>query len=446
MSVDKHNPKWQINKRIATVQFPNLLKNKWLFSFWCIFSSLASFATELPNHYIVAFDLAVAGYHNYYSSKTMLETIDKTLTENNFNGNKDYISVVGYTMEYSHPSIDKYVRPYKSGENSIIWHKLGRNTLSGLFNNWPIGEPSLSFMPYGSMQSLAKPYSVIETCLSAQSRKFADKTFLYLITDEVVNGVDDNYRQEWINVSTSEGSNYGMFNAISDSVFGTLQAFNEEFKFLQVKLKKGNEWLHKIPLSTNGQYKIVPYEVVSVERPSIHSITNIPSPLPLQRVRGGFVLKIDSRSLSKKYSIKNIDILSSEGSLLGSAASGELEAFLSSEKITIGDTIRLALTVILNDGLYNGVIISPDNVRYSDGMIVSQTIEIQNEAKVFGVLPLHDAFWWWFPNDIFTAVMVWDLILLIIFIVLICFTAYVVFRRITHYIPNNQVISISKNN
>lgn len=421
--------------------------NKTIFAIFFLLFSLASFAAELPNHYIIAFDRSVEGRRIYYESSNILKIIDKTLSENKFNYNQDYISIVGYTMEYGNPSIDRYVRAYSNSGTPIIWHKLKGNNIFELFPNWPIGEPTLDYYnsPYGSMQSLAKPYSVMETGNNEKSKMLADRTFLYTITDEVVNGVDDNYRQEWKNASTCSGSNFSMFNAISDDVFSTLQTFNEEFKFLQIQLNKDNLKINKIPISADGVYKIIAYEVVSVERPSVYAITNIPSPLPLQRVKGGFLLKFDSHSLLHKYVIKNVSILDSDYRMLGSTDSGKLHVFLPSEKVSVGDTIRLALTVILKDGLYNGVVISPTNARYSDGMLINQVVKIQNEAKILGVLPLTDIFWWWFYDDAALAVVVWDVILLLIFIILVCICAFVIFKRITYYVPKNKVISISKN-
>ncbi len=349
-------------------------------------------------------------------------------------------------MEYGSPSIDRYVRAYTSNDTPIVWYKLERKNISDLFPDWPIGQPTLDYYnsPYGSMQSLAKPYSVIETRSQKSSDALANRTFLYVITDEVVNGTDDNYRQEWINASTCYGANYSMFNNISDDVFSTLQTFNEEFKFLQIQLNRDNSTMGKIPISTDGIYKIVPYEVVSVDRPSVYAITNMPSPLPLQRVKGGFLLKIDTHSLFEKYIIRNLSILTSDGQLLGSSDSGKLELFVPSEKVNVGDVINLSLTVILKDGLYDGVIISPTNTRYQDGMLVNQVVKTQNEAKILGILPLSDSFWWWFPNDIFSAVMIWDLLILLILIFIVGYIFYKCFVKINTYNPANDKIKIRK--
>lgn len=405
-----------------------------------------SIFAELPNHYIIAFDRSIEGRRTYYESDGILEFLDSVLSENHFNRNQDYISIVGYTMEYGHPSVDRYVRAYNSNDVPVIWYKLEGKNISELFPNWPEGQPALDYLssPYGSMQSLAKPYSVIETRSQKSFDALANRTFLFVITDEVVNGTDDNYRQEWINASTCYGANYSMFNNISDGVFSTLQMFNEEFKFLRIQLSRNNSIVGKIPISTDGVYKIVPYEVVSVDRPSVYAITDMPSPLPLQRVKGGFFLKIDTHSLFEKYIIRDISILTSDGQLLGSSDSGKLELFIPSEKVNVGDIISLSLTVILKDGLYDGVIISPANTRYHDGMVVNQVVKIQNEAKILGILPLSDSFWWWFPNDMFSAVMIWDLLILLILIFIVGYIFYRCFVRINTYSPANDKIKINK--
>lgn len=420
--------------------------NKIMLSYVFLLISFPLFATELPNHYIIAFDRSVEGRRTYYESSEILKILDRTLSDNNFNYSQDYISIVGYTMEYGNPTIDRYVRPYSCNDAPIIWYKLDGKNISELFPDWPIGQPTLDYYnsPYGSMQSLAKPYSVIETRNQKSSEALANRTFLYIITDEVVNGTDDNYRQEWINASTCYGANYYMFNDISDDVFGTLQAFNEEFKFLQIQLNRDNSTVGKIPISADGVYKIVPYEVVSVDRPSVYAITDMPSPLPLQRVKGGFLLKIDTHSLFEKYIIRDISILTSGGQLLGSTDCGKLELFIPSEEVDVGDVISLSLTVVLKDGLYDGIIISPTNTRYQDGMVVNQVVKIQNEAKILGILPLSDSFWWWFPNDVFTAVMIWDLLILLILIFIVGYIFYRCFVIINTYSPANDKIKINK--
>lgn len=399
-----------------------------------------------PNHYIIAFDQSIGKYRPDYLSKDILKTLDEILNSNGFDRDSDYVSMVAYTMEMGSPSMERFVRPYASGDSPVLWKRTAGRSFSDLFPNWPTGQPLLDqySSPFGSMQSLAKPYIVMETKEKQDSLAVAGKTYLLLVSDEVVNGTDDNYAQEWNNVSTSLGADYNKFRKLAPNVFETMQNFNEEFKFVQVKLNQKNKSLNRMPISADGVYKIIPYEVVSVERPSIHAISDIPSPLPLQRVRGGFRINVDSRTLSPKYEISKVQIYNSAGTNLGSSDSGKFDIVLPSSEIEVGDSLTLSLSIILKDGLYNGVIITPENPRYRDGMTIKQVVNIQDEAKVLGILPLADAFWWWFPNDIFSAVMVWDLIILLVLIVVIGYVLYRWFVRINAYKPSNDKLKITK--
>lgn len=435
-----------INSKVSLRGFPHTLIIRACMSALCLVLTGFAAIANSPNHFIIAFDQSIGKYRAEYLSKNILKALDKTLEENGFNDNIDYVSMVAYTMEMGSPSMERFVRPYVSGESSVLWKKIGDKSLTDLFSNWPSGQPLLDqySAPFGSMQSLAKPYIVMETKEKQDNLAFAGKTYLLLVSDEVVNGTDDNYAQEWNNVSTSLGADYNKFRKLSSEVFETMQNFNEEFKFVQVKFNYGDKSLNRIPISDDGMYKIIPYEVVSVERPSIHAISDIPSPLPLQRVRGGFRIDVDAHTLSPKYEISKVQILNSKGTNLGSSDSGKFDIMLPSSKIAVGDSLIISLSIILKDGLYNGVIITPENPRYHDGMTVKQVVKIQDEAKVLGILPLADSFWWWFPNDIFSAVMVWDLIILLILIVIIGYTLYRWFVRINAYKPSNDKLKITK--
>lgn len=399
--------------------------------------SFASKASELPNHYIIAFDRSVGGYKDeFYKKETTIKILDKVLRKSGFDNKRDYISIVGYTMSEYNPSVEKYVQPYKKLGTPILWYKMSDSSLLNLFPNWPLGEYTLedSFY-YSSLQSLAKPYSVLETINTNESAKCANKTFLYLVTDEEVNGADDNYRQEWERAA-SLGA-YNDFKRISDSVFNKMKLFNEAYMFEEIEQSKRG-------ISFDGKYKIVPYEVVPKERPSVHSITDIPSLIPIKRVKGGYNISIDAHTHLPKYVIQKIEIFNSVKSLICETNSGKLDKFVASSQLAEGDSISLELTVFLKDNLYNGVVISPDNNRYHDGMVVKQIAKIQNEAKILGILPLYDIFWWWFPNDLFTAVMVWDLIILLVFILIIGYILYRCFVRINTYKPSNNNIVIKK--
>lgn len=411
-----------------------------------IISPMKITASNASTHYIIAFDQSVGKYHaDYLSSSKTLGTLSLALRDAGFIEDTDFVSIVGYTMEMGQPSMQRFVRPYiSSSGDTIAWASLPNGDLSSLFHNWPQGQPLLNpyGSPYGSMQSMAKPYIVMETNNSSKSGKLADKTILLLVSDEVVNGTDDNYSQEWNNVSTSQGADYYKFRELSQEVFGTMQGFNEEFKFVQIGL--GNDNKKRFPISSDGVYKVIPYEVVAADKPSIHSATDFPSSLPFRRVRGGFKMLVNSSSINEKYCINTIKISDTGGKTLGLSSNGDMDFTISSDDIQTGDTLIVSLSLAMKDGYYNGALISENNPRYRDGMTSKQVVKIQDEAKVLGLMPLADAFWWWFPNDVFTAVMIWDLIILLAVIVIVGYILYRCFVRINAYKPSNDKLKITK--
>lgn len=402
-------------------------------------------AFNASTHYIIAFDQSVGKYHSDYLSQKTLSLLSSILNDVEYSSTDDFISIVGYTMEMGVPSMQRFVRPYISSEGDTIkWMSLANADLSSLFRNWPQGQPLLNpyGSPYGSMQSIAKPYIVMETNCLSSANKLADRTIMLLVSDEVVNGTDDNYSQEWNNVSTSLGADYKKFKELSQNVFGTMQGFNEEFKFVQIGL--GHENKKRFPISSDGMYKVVPYEVVASDKPSIHSATDFPSSLPLKRVRGGFKIVVRSNSVNEKYAIHKIRISNQNRKILGESSDGNMEFTISSEDIQTGDTLNVGMSLTLKDGYYNGALIGENNPRYKEGMVSKQVVKIQDEAKVLGLVPLSDAFWWWFPNDVFTAVMIWDLILLLMVIVIVGYILYRCFVRINAYKPSNDKLKITK--
>ena len=96
------------------------------------------------------------------------------------------------------------------------------------------------------------------------------------------------------------------------------------------------------------------------------------------------------------------------------------------------------------DGIYNGIIVSPNIDMYKQGMTLKTKYKIQEEAKVFVLFPLVDAFWWFYPNDSMHAVLTWDIIIILLFITVICIFAYRFFRTITLYRPKNEDIFLDK--
>lgn len=419
----------------------NLLKVKALVLLFMFFSSMPMSADNLSKHYILAFDLTIyQKYDQDFTSLRVLNILDSILDDNGFDKSKDYISVVFYTLDLSNPDMNDFVKPCKLDGSPLLRKQIGEKHLSQLLSDWPQPKHGKN---YASMQSLCKPYAVMETKTS-DATAFVDQTILLIISDQVINGTDDNYNLEWERVSKLPLANIPRFNNIKPEASRTWTAFNDDFKFSIIKLKYGNVETNKIHVSADGVYCIVPYEVKTADAPSIHSVTDLPSPLPMKRVRGGFMVNATPHSLNEKYSISHVEVDDALGNRLAQSDDGSLDVLLPSEQTKVGDTICVKMSLGFNDGLYNGVKISPESPRFKEGMTIKQVIKLQDEAKVMGLLPLSDFFWWWFPNDVFTAVMIWDLIFLLVLIALIGYILYKLFVKINSYRPSNENIKIKK--
>lgn len=394
-------------------------------------------AAALQNHYIVAFDLSVGVFGTDCNSNRTLRLLESHLKKKGYNADKDYISILGYNLDLEEPDADSIVRFFRdSSNNPILWRKLGKNKLSSLFPDWPKGKPENAPHYYASMQSLAKPYIVMGTKNNVGNT--ADHTFLVFVTDEVVNGVDDDYSKEWTNVAQSPGANKAKLEEIKGEVFSKAKSFNELFSFAQDDDKT---LIVRHPYGR--EYKIIQYEVNPNQLPSINSVSNFPSLLPLKKVKGGFRLNVNVSSVNKYYKIRNIQIKNGRGKLC-ETNSGEFNNEISSQEIKEGDTLNVSMELIYEDGMYNGMRLSNRNARFRKGLTVEQVVTIPDEAKIMGIMPLTDSLWWFYYDNAAAAVVTWDVILLILFIIFICISAFRMFKRITRYVPDNQVISISK--
>ena len=399
--------------------------------------SSAKETAALQNHYIVAFDLSVGEFVTDCNSNRTLGLLESHLKKKGYNADKDYISILGYNLDLQEPDADSIVRFFRdSSNNPILWRKLGKNKLSSLFPDWPKGKPENAPHYYASMQSLAKPYIVMGTKNNAGNT--ADRTFLVFVTDEVVNGADDDYSKEWASIHL-DGANITELRKIKDKVIKPAMRFNELFSFIQDDDKTFVARNH-----FGKEYKIIQYEVISNQLPSINSVSNFPSLLPLKKVKGGFRLNVNVSSVNKYYKIRNIQIKNGRGHLLCETNTGELNTKISSQEIKEGDTLNVSMELIYEDGMYNGMRLSNRNARFRKGLTVEQVVTVPDEAKIMGIMPLTDSLWWFYYDNAAAAVVTWDVILLILFIIFICISAFRMFKRITRYVPDNQVISISK--
>lgn len=386
---------------------------------WCI----SMVVKGSSGHVIVAFDRVIPNYESTYCNVGTLTSIDDFIKKE-LRFDDLYLSVVGYAMNGRHPNIDGFVAPFTDwGGKPILWQHY--ESISIFFPNWPKGEPSKidNYNKPGSMQSLAKPYCVMET--SVKDDKSSDATFILFVTDEKVQGIDDDYSREWEEMSWYNREAYGK---IHDSVFKMLQQFNETYRFEFRKRK-----------TIDDEYVIASYELLPAEQPSIYSVSDLPSPLPIKRVRGGFTLACQVESRNPHYEVKDWAVYNSSGSSFERNEEGKV--FINSNELKDGDSLEVRMIMRMSDDLYGGFLLSRSNCT---GMSLKQVIKLQDETKVLGIMPLWDAFWWWSPDDVMTAVIIWDLIILLILIAITAFVCYVVFVIINTYHPSNENIKLKK--
>ena len=136
----------------------------------------------------------------------------------------------------------------------------------------------------------------------------------------------------------------------------------------------------------------------------------MPSPLPIKRVRGGFELSLDLSTTNKLYQISDITIKNNKGKTIGRSNNGKVDVKFSSSDVRSGDSLSVQMSLKQLDGIYNGILISPNNPTHRGGMTLNQVVKISDEAKVLGLMPLNDWLWWWYPHDVFTAVNAYQLV------------------------------------
>lgn len=96
------------------------------------------------------------------------------------------------------------------------------------------------------------------------------------------------------------------------------------------------------------------------------------------------------------------------------------------------------------DGMYNGLDMNPYDEDYRKGLTITQSVIFKDDAKIFGKIAMPDFLWWFWADDVQAIVIFWDVIILLLVIMIVCFIAYRCFLSVTTYTPQNNVIKIRK--
>lgn len=380
-------------------------------------------AEENVGHVIVAFDRATPNYQFQYSDVNTLHSIDNFIKQE-LRFDKLYLSVVGYVLNGKSPDIDRFVMPYTDSVGKpILWYKY--ESLIKQFPKWPNGQPSgtSNYVKPASMQSLAKPYCVMETAVWEKSQQ-AEFTYVLFVTDEKIQGIDDDYAAEWKKMISYNETAY---KRIEHQVFQRLQHFNEKYRFE----------LHKRKALYN-QYAMVMYKLLPTSNPSIFSVSDMPSQLPIKRVRGGYIIDCRVKSNDLNYKVCDWTVISAKGNAFEHNSEGKL--FVRSNMLYDGDSIEIRMVLQQTDSLYGGILLNKGNCR---GMALRQEVKINDDNKIWGVMPLSDTFWWWMPDDVMAAVKIWEYIIFILFISCLAYIYRTLSKYLGLYRPSNKRISMT---
>lgn len=408
----------------------------------CPLGLYAQLDSELRRHVIIAIDQ----YPTQDSRTNKLDAtpatevipllrqyLDSLLTD------RDYVSVVHYGIGTQDPSFAKYATCITPWENfSAFRQKLNSGNWLRIAQN--IGRNRGECF---SMMTGAKLYSLL-SLFGRNEGKQNNTTYLLMITDNQYNGGGD-IDAEYVHFEGLDNDRNS--NLSREDFFKTCLAVSEKYNF---------NWLSRKIIIPHKRYpyQLVLFEVIPNDRPSLPSAVIYPANLGLHRVRGGYELNFDYSSALSSYKVKKLEIESIEEVAANletkklvfqedfAGETGHVNIFINNKHLhsnTLNVTIRGWLGK--EDNIYSGLVLSPyDNDK--GNLTIRLELPLKDDALILGLLPMPDELWWWFPTDQSKAVLPWDVIVVLLFVVLVIFVSYKTFIWLTRYVPNNSDLHI----
>lgn len=395
---------------------------------------------HLNRHFIVAIDGAMPKY-TYELLKTSTKDYVENLLNKYFDYNKkDYLSLVTYQIDLSNPDFNRFAFvPQLSNGNRAAWIQQSKVDFSAL-GDWAsmvaIQHNRLVGINKASFQSAAKQY--ILKAVQQNSNIGTNETYIILLSDEKVNGIDDNYQLEWNNISTSKGSRIAPYR---EEVFSKLKNINKRFLFEPTKFY--GQYKHEFAHISKEPFVLAVYKVRPTIIPSIQSIANIPAQLPFKKVRGGYAFDLDLSAIDPMYSVIKTELTLNDKNKKYSIKGCKQTQTIDKQLLSEGDTVTFKVWLNYKDGIYNGLVMNPYDEDYKKGLTITQSVVFKDDAKIFGKIAMPDFLWWFWADDVQAIVIFWDVVFILLFIIIICIFAYKGFKTVTAYIPNNDSIKIS---
>lgn len=395
---------------------------------------------QLNRHFIIAIDGAMPKYTNELLKNSTKEYVEDLLNYYfEFNKN-DYLSLVTYQIDLSNPDFNRFAFvPHVSNGGSALWMQQDKVDFSK-WGNWTsmvaIQQNQFVGINKASFQSAAKQY--ILQAVKQRSNLSANETYIIMLSDEKVNGVDDNYQLEWNNISTSSGSRITPYR---EEVFSKLKKINQRYQFEPIKFY--GQYKHEFAHIAKEPFVLAIYKVRPTIIPSIQSITNIPTQLPFKKVRGGYAFDLDLSMIDSMYSVEKTELTLNCKNQKYISNSSKLIRTINKEFLSEGDTVTLKVWLNYRDGIYNGLVMNPYDDDYRKGLTITQSVVFKDDVRIFGKIVMPDFLWWFWPNDVQAIVIFWDVVFILLFVLIICILAYKGFKIITTYIPDNDSIKIN---
>ena len=418
--------------------------------FLCILSPLLGLEAEpigdhqkLSTHYILAIDNHVDNMRNPQRMEAARDEITKVLLKNGFSNN-DYLTILVYSLQLNNPDFEHFATISLDKNNKqILWRQLKpNNNMLAELGDW--SKISSKDNTNASVQALAKTYAI--KAASPQNGSVANKTLVLMVTDGVANGVVQSYAAEYAGL---KWNNETLWNKYESDVFNLIREEANSFAFINSPIKDQNGELQpNIGIDPYGKLYIEPFLALPTERPSISNTTNIPPSLAFQRVRGGYKLRMAPVSTNDRYLMTAAEftigdrIFTWKLSSPNKAGAEKWEVFVGKDEIDKNEKVCMRAWLKYLDGIYNGQEISPFDTPFQRGLTIRQSFKTTGTEKIFGIIPLTEQFWWWYPNDALRAVLIWDVVIVILFIIVVLFIGYRIYNKLTRFVPKNSDIVI----
>lgn len=387
---------------------------------------------NINRHIIIAVDEYPLSTYSAVSTSKIVSVIKSELEELSL-GESDYFSCVKFGIGTQDSSLDNYAQAvgnftwkskseFESEIDSLVKDvRKYHNHRGGTF----------------SMLTGAKFYS-LNALYPFSGENSANRTYMLMITDNQYNGNGD------------MNSEFNHFKGLDSNFNKNLKREDFLDKCISISEQYRFDYISEKVIETGwAPYKAILFEIVPSSSFSLNSAVNFPANLGLKRVKGGYKLDFEYDLVDEGYTLKKlkVDIIKNDNTV------ESVEYYSNNERVEIGvksteisgDSIQVEIRGWLqkNDEIYNSVVMNPYDDKHFSRLTYRQKLPKSGETKILNIIPLSDMFWWFFTEDLEKAVIVWDVIIILIIIAMVIVIGFLIFKKITKYVPDNDSIKIN---